>query len=71
MITDEDLPPGGQDEDVSPKTGALWLPKGSIPGILALMAMLITGLLLLLEKPLPEWWVASGSMIWAFYFKRV
>lgn len=53
-----------------PGRGALWLPSGSVRAILAILAMAITGLLLILGKPLPEWWVASGSMIWAFYFKR-
>jgi hypothetical protein len=32
--------------------------------------MVVTGLLLLLGKTVPEWWVTAGSMIWAFYFKR-
>jgi hypothetical protein len=59
----------GSDPGKTPK-GPLWLPAGSVRAILAMLAMVITGLLLLLNKPLPEWWVASGSMIWAFYFKR-
>lgn len=51
-------------------TGALWLPAGSVRAVLAILAMAVTGLLLIMGKPVPEWWVASGSMIWAFYFKR-
>lgn len=49
---------------------ALWLPAGSVRAILAILAMVVTGLLLLLGKTVPEWWVTAGSMIWAFYFKR-
>jgi len=48
----------------------LWMPAGSVRAILAILAMIITGAMLLIEVNVPEWWVASGSMIWAFYYKR-
>jgi hypothetical protein len=46
------------------------MPAGSVRAILAILAMIITGAMLLIEVNVPEWWVASGSMIWAFYYKR-
>ena len=46
------------------------MPAGSVRAILAILAMIITGAMLLIGVNVPEWWVASGSMIWAFYFKR-
>lgn len=58
------------DQIESRESPPLWLPSGSVRAILAIMAMIITGAMLLIGVNVPEWWVASGSVIWAFYFKR-
>jgi len=47
---------------------ALWMPKGSIRALIALVAIIVTGVLLLMGKDIPnEWWMAFSAII-TFYF---
>jgi len=48
----------------------LWMPPASVRAILAILAMVFTGVLMFGQVSIPDWWIASGSMIWGFYFKR-
>lgn len=52
------------------ETRAFGLPAHSVRALLALCTVIISGTLLLLGRPVPEWWITLVGVILAFYFKR-
>lgn len=49
---------------------AFGMPANSVRAVLALGALAISGLLLLLGRSVPEWWMTLVGVIMTFYFKR-
>lgn len=47
---------------------ALWMPEGSIRGLMALGSVAITGTMLLTSLSIPnEWWAAQSAIITFYY----
>ena len=46
----------------------LFLPMGSVRGLLALGILIICGYLLVTSKSVPEWFIATSSSIFTYYF---